>query len=134
MAEMVTLLAGTAAEEIILGDRGEGAGGTMNSDLRLATLTACRLQLLHGLGGRLASLVDSDDEALLRLMRSDASTRARIEEDLRRCMRTARKLAKAWWYDIEALASTLSGGKWSVADEPACKDFQGSRITSVFEV
>lgn len=56
------LLAGAAAEEVILGNRSIGGGGELGSDLHLATLTALRLETSYGLGQGLAFLA-ADGEA-----------------------------------------------------------------------
>ncbi|WP_162561770.1 AAA family ATPase [Limimaricola hongkongensis] len=51
-ARLQTLLAGRAAERMLLGDVSAGAGGGEGSDLAMATETALRIETVFGLGGQ----------------------------------------------------------------------------------
>ena len=51
-ARLQTLLAGRAAERLLIGDVSAGAGGGERSDLALATETALRIETVFGLGGQ----------------------------------------------------------------------------------
>ncbi|WP_282026998.1 AAA family ATPase [Limimaricola cinnabarinus] len=51
-ARLQTLLAGRAAERLLLGDVSAGAGGGEGSDLAMATETAPRIETVFGLGGQ----------------------------------------------------------------------------------
>jgi ATP-dependent Zn protease len=82
-AELVTLMAGTVAEAVILGSRSTGASGAGNSDLSRATLLAARIELHHGLGVTLASLSSESNRDLGGLLRQDEGLRNRVEMRLR---------------------------------------------------
>lgn len=74
---MVQLLAGRAAERLVLGDVSAGAGGGPTSDLAMATAIASGIQMRYGLGGH-GPVWSTDPEA--RLARDpDASCRVRRE-------------------------------------------------------
>jgi ATP-dependent Zn protease len=77
--EVCFLLGGIAAEEVILGSRSTGAGGTRGSDLHLATLTALRLETSYGLGQGLAFLSADGEGDLWRTLRVSPSVRERVE-------------------------------------------------------
>lgn len=72
-AEVVVLLAGRAAEEVVLGQASVGAGGSAGegSDLEIATQLLASSQAVHGLGGYLVYGVGADsvviEERLRRL-------------------------------------------------------------------
>ncbi|WP_282027065.1 hypothetical protein [Limimaricola cinnabarinus] len=51
-ARLQTLLAGRAAERLLLGDVSAGAGGSKASDLAMATDTAFRIETVFGLGSQ----------------------------------------------------------------------------------
>ena len=61
LADISMLLAGMAAEELLLGDRSNSAGGGANSDLDRATRLAMELVTVYGLGSSLAASFDAID-------------------------------------------------------------------------
>jgi ATP-dependent Zn protease len=83
-----TLLAGLAAEQIILGER-SGQGGARHSDLHLATLEATRLEASLGLGSGLAYLAADDETDLVRTLTFSSELRTRVESVLARQMERA---------------------------------------------
>lgn len=61
LADISMLLAGMAAEELLLGDRSNSAGGGADSDLDRATRLAMELVTVYGLGSSLAASFDAID-------------------------------------------------------------------------
>jgi ATP-dependent Zn protease len=94
-AELIALMAGTAAEAVILGSRSTGASGTGNSDLSRATLLAARIELHHGLGVTLTSLASDGDRDLGGLLRQDEGLRNRVEMWLRAAYAKAEAIVRA---------------------------------------
>jgi len=86
--QLTCLLAGRAAEELVLGNGSAGAGRGADSDLAKATEIALRLELVYGLSGH--SLVRVPDPA--RMMMSDQGVRTRADRRLRAALRRARQL------------------------------------------
>lgn len=68
LARICTLLAGLAAEKVMLGAASDGGGGGKHSDLAEATKIAIRIEASFGLGNGLAFLATTNfcDETLLR--------------------------------------------------------------------
>ncbi|WP_245444130.1 hypothetical protein [Microvirga sp. KLBC 81] len=95
LAEVTGLLAGLAAEEIVLGTRGDGSGGSDGSDLQRATALATALEASLGLGDGLAYLSPNDDAELLRRLRADPSLRSAVERTLSECLGRARAMLGA---------------------------------------
>lgn len=79
LGEICFLLAGIAAEEVILGSRSAGGGGARGSDLHLATLVALRIEASYGLGDGLAFLAGDGEPELLRLLHTSQAVRERVE-------------------------------------------------------
>ncbi len=88
--ELVFLLAGRAAEQVVLGEPSSGAGGSDSSDLALATRTAMRAACelgLDGENGLLWHAMPDNGPALSAALRSDKAlaerVRARLDEAYR---------------------------------------------------
>ncbi|MFK3776913.1 AAA family ATPase [Agrobacterium sp. NPDC089420] len=77
------LLAGTAAEMVVLGDRADGAGGAPSSDLVLATDAATRVERQLGLGENLSADLGTGDRPLEHLRASDPELRGLVEARLK---------------------------------------------------
>ncbi|CAN7445375.1 AAA family ATPase [Pararhizobium sp. LjRoot255] len=77
------LLAGTAAELVVLGDRGDGAGGAPSSDLMLASDAATRVERQLGLGANLSADLGKGDRPLEHLRASDPDLRRLVDARLR---------------------------------------------------
>ncbi|WP_315764915.1 MULTISPECIES: AAA family ATPase [unclassified Bradyrhizobium] len=92
LAEMTTLLAGLAAEDVVLGGHAGGSGGAENSDLHLATVLAAGLESSFGLGNSLVYLVPNDPVEILALVRSDSRLRRQVHAKLKACAQRARVL------------------------------------------
>lgn len=107
-AHIVVLLAGLAAEEVLLGSRGGGSGGTADADLVRATQLAATAERSLGLGGSLFSVPSG------LAMESGASAsgnhglRHRVEEVLARCLREAKLVVERRRDDVEAVAKRLA--------------------------
>lgn len=100
-------LGGMAAEEMIFGDAGDGAGGTPASDLHRATVAAALLEASVGLGAGLAYLAPAEEEELLRLVRADVSLRMRVDKVLAEGKARAAEILAARKPDLRRLAEAL---------------------------
>ncbi|WP_066467678.1 AAA family ATPase [Bosea sp. WAO] len=105
--EICLLLAGTAAEEILLGSRSAGGGGSRGSDLHLATLVALRIEASYGLGEGLAFLAAEGETELLRLLHASQAVRERVEEILAEQMVRARLLIQHHRIGADRVAKEL---------------------------
>lgn len=108
LAEITALLAGLAAEDVILGGHAEGSGGVNRSDLHLATMIAARLEGSLGLGGSLVYLMSSDDAQIMEQVRQDSHLRRQIHAMLKACAHRARTLISQNHEKLELLASKLA--------------------------
>lgn len=104
-AALVTLLAGRAAERLVLGAPSAGAGGTPDSDLARATMLAAALEISWGLGDT-ALWRARPDEAVGHL-RFDGELRGRVQAHLQRAEDTAVALLEDRREQLEALAEAL---------------------------
>lgn len=82
LTEIAVLLAGMAAEEVILGTRSEGASGGPGSDLYRATVLAARFEMQSGFGSTLVHLAPAPDEDLLKGLAAAPDLRRRVERRL----------------------------------------------------
>lgn len=115
VAEIVVLLAGTAAEEVLLGSRGCGAGGKHGaSDLKTATEIAIRLEANYGMGAALTYL--SADKGMERdaLIASIPEMRAAVTKRLHDALESAKSIVGRRLEDIERVAAELSNCQGSV--------------------
>lgn len=81
--EVASILAGAAAEELILGVISEGSGGGPGSDLDKATDLATIYEAMQGFGGRLRFSSMSGKRDVEELRRSDRDLAERVETLLR---------------------------------------------------
>lgn len=91
--EICFLLAGTAAEDVMLASRSVGGGGIRGSDLHIATLIALRLETAYGLGQGLAFLAEGESDPW-RLLHSSQTVRDRVETILAEQMVRARSIVQ----------------------------------------
>ncbi|WP_294644886.1 AAA family ATPase [uncultured Aureimonas sp.] len=110
LAEIAILLAGTAAEEVVLGNRGDGSGGRPGSDLHVATAIAVRLEVSHGLGAGLAQRLDAGRGDLVPELLRDPSLLERVEATLSDCLCRAREVVLERRHEVERTATLLAGG------------------------
>ena len=101
-ARITCRLAGRAAEALVLGALGTGAGGDAGSDLALATGLALQLELSWGLGGGLTWHANP-----MARLAADPHLRDRVEAHLQRGHGRATVLLKESRPLLDALASRL---------------------------
>jgi SpoVK/Ycf46/Vps4 family AAA+-type ATPase len=107
-AHIAVLLAGLAAEEVLLGSRGSGSGGTAEADLVRATQLAATAERSLGLGGRLFSVPSGQTMASDASAGDDPGLRQRVEHVLARCLREAKLVIERKRDDVEAVAERLA--------------------------
>lgn len=107
-AEIVMLLAGLAAEIVLLGEYADGGGGSDSSDLHRATIVAAGMIASHGLGGSLVYLTSADADRLLARVGSDENLRRRVEALLGECFDQAKTILKEHSKVLEFVANTIS--------------------------
>jgi ATP-dependent Zn protease len=107
LAEIVSLLAGMAAEEIVLGGHTDGAGGSDRSDLHQATILAAAMEASLGFGDGLAYLAPRNDAKLAERLRSDPALRRAVNRTLAKCHDRARTMLEANRSSLNALTSLL---------------------------
>lgn len=124
-AYVASMLAGTAAEEVILGVRSGGAGGTEESDLYHATLEAVRIHASFGLGGGLAYQTGVDADRCMATLRLNPVLLRAVEETLAQCMAAAKAMVDAERDAVLALAGALrDAGRLSGDEAMAILDAQ----------
>jgi len=105
--ELVKLVAGTAAEAVLLGSRSTGASGEANSDLARTTQIAARIELHHGLGHSLAAITSEKPQEIVRLLQRDQGLRDRVENRIRTAYNKAEALIRDNVDIVEELAQEL---------------------------
>ncbi|WP_417272691.1 AAA family ATPase [Celeribacter halophilus] len=114
--ELATLLAGRAAERLVLGGASSGAGGPQNSDLALATRLALDLETRLGLGGEGLTHTDASVPQLL----TDQARRLRVHKHLQKAEARAMEFLEARQAELNALAEELIA-KREISGEEAAK-------------
>jgi len=105
-ARLVCLMAGRAAEVLVLGDPTAGAGGPAGSDLARATRLAAALEGAFGLGA--ATIWLDEPGRLDRLVQRDPDLRARVQAHLDAAEAAALRLLATHRPRLEALADALA--------------------------
>jgi cell division protease FtsH len=105
--QICMMLAGTAAEEIVFGDRSDGSGGSENSDLAMASEIAAKLESRLGLGRRLAVTVSQKRQSFDDLAWCDNRLRGDIETVLQGQMERARALLQDHRHQLDHLVEML---------------------------
>lgn len=90
LSDIAMLLAGMAAEEVILGDRSTSAGGGPNSDLDRATRLAMELVTVHGLANSLTASFDAITRHGMEVLWKDQALR----DDANRILQTEYRRVK----------------------------------------
>lgn len=98
-----TLLAGRAAERLLLGNVSAGAGGGEGSDLAMATETALRIETVFGLGGQGPLWIPGSVQHLT----LDRALAARVRERLEAAETAAGHLLKLHLETLQRLAHRL---------------------------
>ncbi|MBZ7924397.1 AAA family ATPase [Ensifer adhaerens] len=116
---IVVLLAGIAAEQVLLGAVSDGAGAGPDSDLAQATRIATMLQSAMGMGNRLRHSLAKSDRDLETLRLHDPSVAIWVDDLLRTEFERARQIIRNQLKLVEAIADELvAKGKVS-ADQVA---------------
>ncbi|KDB05087.1 hypothetical protein U879_03345 [Defluviimonas sp. 20V17] len=105
-ARLAALMAGRAAELLMLGEIAEGSGGSAMSDLAQATLISLREELSFGLGAAGALWFADVPDPAVWLVR-DPQLRVRVEDRLAEASRAAREILASRQEVITQLADTL---------------------------
>jgi hypothetical protein len=106
-AAITTLLAGLAAEKLILGEHGDSGGGSRGSDLHQATVLAAGLAVSFGLDGSLVYQGCDAPEQLLKRIRADRNLRRRVDLILTECFDRASRLLAENRGVLDAMAHRL---------------------------
>ncbi|RFC62737.1 AAA family ATPase [Fulvimarina endophytica] len=107
LAAIVVMLAGAAAEEVILGSRGDGSGGRIGSDLQLATAIATQIELSFGLGDDLVYILDGTASRSGDLLSIDPLLKRRVAATLSECLERARSEVRSRRHEVEECAQAL---------------------------
>ena len=114
---LLVLLAGRAAEEIILGTPSTAAGGEACSDLAKATMLAVRIEAAHGLGGALLWTPPPADGDVTEFFSKYPELRARVTNLLDRALAEARALLSLNLSALRRVALVLMERKHLDADD-----------------
>jgi hypothetical protein len=101
------LLAGRAAEEVVLGDVSGGAGGSPDSDLARATLLAVSCEATWGLGGTLTWFGDLSADEVGRFLCSRPDIAQRVERRLAAEYEVTMELVRTRQDAISTMADVL---------------------------
>jgi cell division protease FtsH len=104
--DIIALLAGRAAEIVLLGAASAGAGGSAKSDLGIATRMLAALNLSYGLGDDALSFIADAEEAHRQLL-FDASLRRQIDDTLKRLQARAVSVITRHRAQVMAVAEAL---------------------------
>ena len=104
---IATLLGGLAAEEVVLGQRSAGGGGSKGSDLHTATISALMFEASWGLGASFTYLASNDEEELFTALRFDRLLQSRVEKILQEQFQRAKRIIEERRADVETLSGVL---------------------------
>ncbi|OLP52404.1 hypothetical protein BJF91_02315 [Allorhizobium taibaishanense] len=116
---IAVLLAGIAAEEVLLGAVSDGAGVGPNSDLAQATRIATMLQSVMGMGNRLRHSLAKSDRELETLRLHDPSVAIWVDDILRSEFERAKQIIRSQLKLVEAVADELEAKGKVSADQVA---------------
>ncbi|MGR3633427.1 MAG: AAA family ATPase [Limimaricola soesokkakensis] len=102
-ARLQTLLAGRAAERLLLGDVSAGAGGSEGSDLAMATETALRIETVFGLGSQGPLWIPGSTQ----LLTLDRGLAARVRDRLETAEAAAARLLEPHLDRLRCIAERL---------------------------
>lgn len=117
LAQITTLLAGLAAEQIVLGEHGGGGGGSDQSDLHLATMLAGSMETSLGLGDSLTYRSSNTPPEIMSLIRADPLLRKCVDARLDGCLRRAKDLLNGHREALDRIASELRDRGRATADD-----------------
>lgn len=113
--QVVLLLAGAAAEELLTGTRSAAQGGHETSDIGRATAMLASVYVSFGLGASRSYRTDPRNAA--RLLLSDRDLRRRVDADLDRLYGDAKRLVRRKHSSITWLAGRLQAARFVTGDE-----------------
>lgn len=132
LAEIAVLLAGGAAEEVVLGSKGAGSGGADGCDLQLATKLAVLVEASFGLGESLVHSVVPDDRDLARLVALNSELATKVHKILSYAYSEAKKTCSGENKYLEAVACHLSThGQFQPADQGDSREVPDRPFLSV---
>lgn len=105
--QIAVLLAGRAAEEVVIGSAFDGAGDTEGCDLHKASDLATRMEVQLGMGEGLGYFNLTSIEQRDRLRRNNPGVAARVERVLKREMERSREIVTHFQSAIERIADVL---------------------------
>jgi len=111
LADIAMLLAGLAAEELLLGDRSNSAGGGSNSDLDRATKLSMELVTIYGLGNSLASSFDAIDRIGMHELWRDQALREDVNRVLQSEFRRVKDMLNSRKRELLTMALALKERK-----------------------
>lgn len=113
LATVAVLLAGMAAEQVVLGDRGTLSGGSEESDLARATLAIARIEYDWGLGDSLVVTDRRERSSVGTRLDADPCVRRRVDGLLRECLERAIAIVVDRLAEVEAVSRCLAAkGTW----------------------
>lgn len=116
---IVVLLAGIAAEQVLLGAVSDGAGAGPNSDLAQATRIATMLQSGMGMGNRLRHSLAKSDRDLETLRLHDPGVAIWVDDVLQTEFERAKQLIRSQLKLVETIADELEAKGKVSADQVA---------------
>ncbi|MGB3501049.1 MAG: AAA family ATPase [Mesorhizobium sp.] len=100
-------LGGIAAEEVFLGDRSAGAGGSKGSDLHGATLSALVFEASYGFGQGFAYLSSAEEDELFAVLRLDRFLQMRVDKVLAGQFERAKEILESRRHEVERVVDAL---------------------------
>ncbi|GEO87521.1 MULTISPECIES: AAA family ATPase [Alphaproteobacteria] len=127
---IAVLLGGIAAETVMLGFHGDGAGGAPASDLALATDLATRAERHYGLGATLSVELGHGSHPLESIRRRDPELRRLVESRLRKQFERAVGILSEKRTDLDLLVDRLVTRGHVTGDEVRAMLLKGSGDTA----
>ena len=127
---IAVLLGGIAAETVMLGFHGDGAGGAPASDLALATDLATRAERHYGLGATLSVELGHGSHPLESIRRGDPELRRLVESRLRKQFERAVGILSEKRTDLDLLVDRLVTRGHVTGDEVRAMLLKGSGDTA----
>lgn len=113
-ATVVVALCGRAAEQCFFREASVGSGGDDKSDLAMATHLIASLHTSAGLGGTI--VYTSDHDAALQAVRRDQNLRRRVNRQLNKLQKRARRVVERYRDSINEIAEALAAARYLSAD------------------
>lgn len=107
LSQITVMLAGLAAEEIVLGSTGDGAGMGPSSDLAVATRLATLVETMFGMGASFRHSLAKNDAELEKLRAGDRELAFRVDCKLAAQFIRAKEILQSNRSLLDAVADTL---------------------------